>query len=167
MRRSWRLNERHYGALQGKDKKQTAEEFGVDQVKRWRRSYSTRPPALALDDPGHPRFDSRYASLPADVLPASECLADVVTRMLPYWYDGIVPDLDAGRVVLVAAHGNSLRALIKHLDGLSEEEVVDLNVPTGQPLVYELDDRFQVLSRRYLDPDAAAAAAELVARQAG
>jgi 2,3-bisphosphoglycerate-dependent phosphoglycerate mutase len=167
VRRSWRLNERHYGALQGKDKKQTAEEYGSELVKQWRRSYATRPPALDLDDPTHPRFDPRYASLPSDALPASECLADVVARMLPYWYDGIVPDLVAGRVVLVAAHGNSLRALIKHLDGLSEEAVVELNVPTGQPLVYELDEHLDVTSRGYLDPAAAATAAELVARQAG
>jgi 2,3-bisphosphoglycerate-dependent phosphoglycerate mutase len=167
VRRSWRLNERHYGALQGKNKKETAEEYGADQVKIWRRSYGTRPPPLALDDPTHPRFDPRYASLPLDALPDAECLSDVVVRMLPYWYDGIVPDLVAGRVVLVAAHGNSLRALIKHLDDLSDDEVVELNVPTGQPLVYELDDRLEVTSRRYLDPAAAEAAAARVARQAG
>jgi len=167
VRRSWRLNERHYGDLQGKNKKETAELYGADQVKIWRRSYGTRPPALPRDDPTHPRFDPRYASLPADALPDAECLADVVVRMLPYWYDGIVPDLVAGRVVLVAAHGNSLRALIKHLDGLSDDEVVELNVPTGQPLVYELDDRLGVASREYLDPDAAAAAAARVAKQAG
>src|ERR1700683_1362665 len=150
VRRSWRLNERHYGALQGKDKKQTAEEYGPELVKQWRRSYATRPPPLDLAAPTHPRFDPRYASLPADELPSSECLADVVARMLPYWYDGIVPDLVAGRVVLVAAHGNSLRALIKHLDGLSEEAVVELNVPTGQPLVYELDEHLDVTARREL-----------------
>jgi 2,3-bisphosphoglycerate-dependent phosphoglycerate mutase len=167
VRRSWRLNERHYGALQGKNKKETAEEYGADQVKIWRRSYSTRPPPLPPDDRSHPRFDPRYASLPVDALPDAESLADVVARMLPYWYDGIVPDLLAGRVVLVAAHGNSLRALMKHLDGLSDDEVVELNVPTGQPLVYELGDRLGVTSRRYLDPDAAAAAAALVAKQAG
>ncbi|MFM7272005.1 MAG: phosphoglyceromutase [Actinomycetes bacterium] len=167
VRRSWRLNERHYGALQGKDKQQTAAEFGIDQVKVWRRAYAVPPPPLADDDPGHPRFDPRYAELPADVLPASECLADVVARMLPYWYDGIVPDLVAGRTTLVAAHGNSLRALVKHLDGISDEDIVDLNIPTGQPLVYEFDDRLAVQGRRYLDPEAAAAEAERVARQAG
>lgn len=167
VRRSWRLNERHYGALQGKNKKETAEEFGLDQVKVWRRSYAIQPPPLDRDDPTHPRFDPRYASLPEDVVPSTECLADVVERMLPYWYDGIVPDLAAGRVVLVAAHGNSLRALVKHLDGLSEESVVELNIPTGQPLVYELGPRFEVRDRAYLDPDAADAAAAAVARQAG
>jgi 2,3-bisphosphoglycerate-dependent phosphoglycerate mutase len=167
VRRSWRLNERHYGALQGKNKRETAEEFGLDQVKVWRRSYATPPPPLDLDDPTHPRFDPRYASLPTDVLPASECLADVVDRMLPYWYDGIAPDLHAGAVVIVSAHGNSLRALVKHLDGLSDDEVVDLNIPTGQPLVYDLGPRLEIKSSRYLDPDAAASAAIAVAQQAG
>jgi len=167
VRRSWRLNERHYGALQGKDKKQTADEFGIEQVKVWRRAYAVPPPPLAADDPGHPRLDPRYAGLPADVLPASECLADVVARMLPYWYDGIVPDLVAGRTTLVTAHGNSLRALVKHLDGISDEEIVEVNIPTGQPLVYELDAGLAVTDRRYLDPEAAAAEAERVARQAG
>ena len=154
--RSWRLNERHYGALQGKDKKQTSDEFGIEQVKVWRRAYAVPPPPLALDDPGHPRFDPRYAHLPADVLPASECLADVVVRMLPYWYDGIVPDLVAGHTTLVTAHGNSLRALVKHLDGISDDEITELNIPTGQPLVYEFDAAMSVTSRRYLDPEAAA-----------
>jgi 2,3-bisphosphoglycerate-dependent phosphoglycerate mutase len=167
VRRSWRLNERHYGALQGKNKKETAEEFGLDQVKVWRRSYSTPPPPLALDDPMHPRFDPRYEALPVDLLPASECLADVVERVLPYWHDGIIPDLSAGRVVLVSAHGNSLRALVKHLDHVSDDDIVDLNIPTGQPLVYELGRRFEVVSGRYLDPAAADAAAAAVARQAG
>lgn len=167
VRRSWRLNERHYGELQGKNKRETAEEFGIEQVKIWRRSYATPPPPLDWDDPMHPRFDPRYASLPADVLPASECLADVVDRMLPYWYDGIAPDLNAGAVVLVAAHGNSLRALVKHLDGLSDDAVVELNIGTGQPLVYDLGPRLEVRSSRYLDPDAAARAASTTAHQAG
>ena len=167
VRRSWRLNERHYGALQGKNKKETAEEFGVDQVKVWRRSYATRPPDLPLDDPTHPRFDPRYTDLPLDVLPAAECLADVVERMLPYWYDAIAPDLTAGRTVLVVAHGNSLRALVKHLDRVSDDDIVELNIPTGQPLVYSLGDRLAVLDRGYLDPAAADAAAAAVAHQAG
>jgi 2,3-bisphosphoglycerate-dependent phosphoglycerate mutase len=163
VRRSWRLNERHYGALQGLDKKQTAEEFGEEQLLQWRRSYDVPPPPLDWDASGDPR----YAMLPPEVIPRSECLADVVDRMLPYWYDGIVPDLVAGRVTLVAAHGNSLRALKKHLDGLTPDEIVKVNIGTGQPLVYELDDRFQVKESRYLDPEAAAAAAEAVAKQAG
>jgi 2,3-bisphosphoglycerate-dependent phosphoglycerate mutase len=167
VRRSWRLNERHYGELQGKNKRDTAKEYGREQVDIWRRSYATPPPPLGWDDPGHPRFDPRYASLPTDVLPASECLADVVDRMLPYWYDGIAPDLSAGAVVLVAAHGNSLRALVKHLDGLSDDAVVELNIGTGQPLVYELGPRLEIISSRYLDPDAAARAADVVAHQAG
>jgi 2,3-bisphosphoglycerate-dependent phosphoglycerate mutase len=167
VRRSWRLNERHYGALQGKNKRETAKEFGIDQVKVWRRSYATPPPPLDWDDPTHPRFDPRYASLPTDVLPSSECLADVVERMHPYWYDGNAPDLNSGAVVMISAHGNSLRALVKHLDGLSEDAVVDLNIPTGQPLVYDLGPRLEVKSSRYLDPDAAASAAIAVAQQAG
>ncbi len=172
VRRSWRLNERSYGALQGQDKAQTTAEFGAEQVKIWRRSYDVPPPALALDDPRHPRFDARYAGLPADLLPATECLADVVARMLPYWYDALVPDLAAGRTVLVAAHGNSLRALIKHLDGISDDDIAELNLPTGVPLRYELDEGFVpaealAIDQRYLgDAEAAKAAAEAVARQA-
>ena len=165
VRRHWRLNERHYGALQGKDKAQTAAEFGEDQVKVWRRSYDVPPPPVADDDPEHPRNDPRYATLPDDVLPAAECLKDVVVRMLPYWFDGIVPDLVAGRTVLVAAHGNSLRALKKHLDGMSDADVIELNIPTGEPLVYELDDHLAVTSCAYLDPASAAAAAAAVAAQ--
>ena len=173
VRRSWRLNERHYGALQGLDKKQTTEKYGKDQVFEWRRSYDTPPPPLDLDDERHPRFDERYAGLPADVLPASECLADVVDRMLPYWYDAIVPDLRAGNTVLVVAHGNSLRALIKHLDGISDADIADVNLPTGVPMRYELGPDMTPVERvplteRYLgDAEAAKAAAEAVARQAG
>lgn len=167
VQRSWRLNERHYGALQGKNKKQTTEEFGAEQVKLWRRAYDIAPPPLDLDDPGHPRFDPRYASIPADVLPSSECLADVLERMLPYWYDGIVPDLVEGKTTLITAHGNSLRALVKHLDGVSDAEIVELNIPTGQPLIYQLDEHLKVLSKGYLDPEAAAMAAEGVKKQAG
>lgn len=168
VRRHWRLNERHYGALQGLDKKKTAEEHGDEQVLLWRRSYDVRPPALEPDDERHPRHDRRYASLAPDVLPATECLADVVDRMLPYWYDAIVPDLVEGRRPVVVAHGNSLRALVKHLDGLSEDEVVGLNIPTGIPLVYTLDDDLRPVSKRYLgDPEAAKKAAEAVAKQAG
>ena len=165
VRRHWRLNERHYGALQGLDKKETLQQYGEAQYTRWRRGYDTPPPPLADDDERHPRFDPRYRELPPDVLPASECLKDVVERMLPYWYDSIVADLAAGKVVLVAAHGNSLRALVKHLDGISDDAIVSLNIPTGQPLLYELDDRMRRVDSRYLDPDAAAAAAEAVRNQ--
>ncbi len=163
VRRSWRLNERHYGALQGKDKKETTAEFGADQVKIWRRSFDVPPPPLDWDVAADPR----YADLPLDVIPKSECLADVIARMLPYWYDGIVPDLVAGHTVLVAAHGNSLRGLAMHLEGMTPDEVLELNIPTGQPRVYELDDRMRLASWRYLDPEAAAAAAEAVRKQAG
>ncbi len=176
VRRSWRLNERHYGDLQGKDKKATSEQFGAEQVKLWRRSYDVPPPPL---DPMRQKkrwgYDARYASLPKDALPRSECLKDVLERMLPWWYDAIVPDLRAGATVLVVAHGNSLRALVKHLDGMTPEEVVELNLPTGEPLVYELDDDLRPTQRkgpggvkgRYLDPKRALASAEAVARQAG
>jgi 2,3-bisphosphoglycerate-dependent phosphoglycerate mutase len=168
VRRHWRLNERHYGDLQGLDKKETAARYGDAQVHVWRRSYDVPPPALGDDDERHPRFDVRYRDLPADVLPATECLADVVVRMLPYWYDAIVPDLRVGRQVLVAAHGNSLRALVKHLDGISDADIPELNIPTGVPLVYELDDDLRVVASRYLgDAAAVAAKAEAVARQAG
>lgn len=164
----WRLNERHYGALQGLDKKETSEQHGKDQVHVWRRSYSTPPPALDPMDERHPGNDPRYAWMPPDLLPATECLEDVVDRMLPYWHDAIVPDLRAGKAVIVAAHGNSLRALVKHLDGISNEEIPDLNIPTGIPLLYELDEDLRPISSRYLgDPEAAAAAAAAVAKQAG
>jgi 2,3-bisphosphoglycerate-dependent phosphoglycerate mutase len=153
IKRSWRLNERHYGALQGLNKKQTAEQYGEGQVKLWRRSYDVRPPALEPSDERHPSHDARYASLPPELLPATECLKDVVDRMLPYWYDAIVPDLLVHPCVLVSAHGNSLRALVKHLDVLSEKEVVELNIPTGVPRVYELDSGLRPRSWRYLgDP---------------
>jgi len=153
VKRSWRLNERHYGALQGLNKKQTAEKYGEDQVKVWRRSYDVRPPALEPSDERHPSHDPRYRALPPELLPATECLKDVVDRMLPYWYDAIVPDLLLHPCVLVSAHGNSLRALVKHLDGLSEREVVELNIPTGVPRVYELDRDLRPRSWKYLgDP---------------
>ena len=167
VRRSWRLNERHYGALQGKDKQATLAEYGEVQFMRWRRSYSTPPPPIADDDPYSQVGDARYADLPPELLPRTECLADVVARMLPYWYDAVVPDLRAGATVLVAAHGNSLRGLVKHLDEMSEEAVVGLNIPTGIPLLYELDDAMRPVSTggEYLDPEAAAAAIEAVRQQ--
>jgi len=166
VRRSWRLNERHYGALQGKDKKATMEEFGEEQFMLWRRSYDTPPPPLAADDEFSQTGDPRYADL-LETVPRTECLKDVVGRMLPYWYDAIVPDLRAGETVLVAAHGNSLRGLVMHLDGLSDEAVVNLNVPTGIPLRYDLDETTMMPVRpaEYLDPDAAKAAIEAVANQ--
>jgi 2,3-bisphosphoglycerate-dependent phosphoglycerate mutase len=167
VKRSWRLNERHYGALQGKDKKATMEEFGEEQFMLWRRSYDTPPPVISDDDEFSQTGDPRYADLPDEIVPRTECLKDVVTRMLPYWYDAIVPDLRAGLTVCVAAHGNSLRGLVKHLDGISEEAVVGLNIPTGIPLLYRLDEHMRPLEKggQYLDPDAAAAAAEAVANQ--
>ena len=168
VRRSWRLNERHYGALQGLNKKETAERFGADKVKLWRRSYDVRPPDLEPDDERHPSHDPRYAALPPELLPRAECLKDVVNRMLPYWYDAIVPDLLRHRCVLVSAHGNSLRALVKHLDGLSEQEVVDLDIPTGVPRVYELNQDFGVRAWRYLgDPEEVERRAAAVKAQAG
>ncbi len=168
VRRSWRLNERHYGALQGLNKKETATEHGEEQVHIWRRSYDIPPPTLDPDDERHPRHDPRYSELPPDLIPATESLKDVVARMLPYWHDVMVPDLRSGRVPIVVAHGNSLRALVKHLDAISETDIVDLNIPTGVPLLYELDQDMRPISSRYLgDPEAARAAAEAVARQAG
>ncbi len=164
----WRLNERHYGALQGLNKQQTTDEHGAEQVHIWRRSYDTPPPALAPTDPRHPLNDPRYAWMPPELAPGTECLADVVDRMLPYWYDRIVPAIRAGRKVIVVAHGNSLRALVKHLDGVSDEEITGLNIPTGIPLLYRLDEHLRPIESRYLgDPEAAAAAAAAVARQAG
>jgi 2,3-bisphosphoglycerate-dependent phosphoglycerate mutase len=167
VRRTWRLNERHYGALQGLNKQQTAQKYGEDKVKVWRRSYDVRPPALDPSDDRHPSHDPRYAALPPEILPGAECLKDVVERMLPYWYDAIVPDLLLHPCVLVSAHGNSLRALVKHLDGLSEEEVVELNIPTGVPRVYELDSDLRPKSWEYLgDPEDVARRAARVKAQA-
>jgi 2,3-bisphosphoglycerate-dependent phosphoglycerate mutase len=154
VRRSWRLNERHYGALQGLNKAETAAKYGEDKVKVWRRSYDVRPPDLELSDERHPSHDPRYADMPPELLPSAECLKDVVDRMLPYWYDSIVPDLLRHRCVLVSAHGNSLRALVKHLDGLTDQQVVDLDIPTGVPRVYEIGADFKPASWRYLgDPE--------------
>jgi 2,3-bisphosphoglycerate-dependent phosphoglycerate mutase len=167
VRRSWRLNERHYGALQGKDKKQTLAEFGEEQFMLWRRSYDTPPPPIADDDEFSQVGDPRYADLPPELMPRTECLADVVRRMLPYWYDAIVPDLRRGLTVAVVAHGNSLRALVKHLDHISDEDIPGLNIPTGVPLLYELDESMRPLTPggEYLDPAAAAAAIEAVRNQ--
>jgi len=167
VRRSWRLNERHYGALQGKDKKQTLEEFGEEQFMMWRRSYDTPPPPIADDDPFSQVGDPRYASLPSELLPRTECLKDVLERMLPYWYDFVVPDLASGQTTLIVAHGNSLRALVKHLDGVSDERIAGLNIPTGIPLLYELDADLRPTTPggRYLDPAAAADAITAVASQ--
>ncbi|WP_026877653.1 phosphoglyceromutase [Jiangella gansuensis] len=167
VRRSWRLNERHYGALQGKDKKQTLAEFGEEQFMLWRRSYDTPPPAIDPSDEFAQTGDPRYADLPPELLPATECLKDVLHRFLPYWYDAIVPDLRSGHTVAVVAHGNSLRALVKHLDDVSDEAIAGLNIPTGVPLLYELDESMRPVTRggEYLDPDAAAAAIEAVKNQ--
>jgi 2,3-bisphosphoglycerate-dependent phosphoglycerate mutase len=167
VRRSWRLNERHYGALQGKDKARTRQEFGDEQFMLWRRSYDVPPPPIADDDPLSQSADPRYAGLPPELRPRTECLKDVMARMLPYWYDAVVPDLDRGLTVLIEAHGNSLRALVKHLDGISDAAIAELNIPTGIPLVYELDDAYRpvVTGGRYLDPEAAALAAEAVRNQ--
>jgi 2,3-bisphosphoglycerate-dependent phosphoglycerate mutase len=166
VRRDWRLNERHYGALQGKNKKQTLEQFGEEQFMLWRRSYDTPPPPIAADDEWSQHGDPRYADL-GEAMPSTECLKDVVQRMLPYWESAVVPDVRSGATVLLAAHGNSLRALVKHLDDISDEDIVGLNIPTGIPLAYELDDDMRPVERygRYLDPDAAAAAIAAVASQ--
>jgi 2,3-bisphosphoglycerate-dependent phosphoglycerate mutase len=166
VRRSWRLNERHYGALQGKDKKQTLEQYGEEQFMTWRRSFDVPPPPLDDDDEWSQAGDPRYADL-GDDLPRTECLKDVIARMLPHWESAVVPDLQAGHTVLVAAHGNSLRAIVKHLDGISDEDIAGLNIPTGMPLVYRLDESLKptVPGGEYLDPEAAAAAAAAVANQ--
>ncbi len=172
VRRDWRLNERHYGDLTGQNKAETAARFGADQVKVWRRSYDTPPPPISPDNESNPNTDERYAQVPPDQLPLTECLKDVVERLLPYWHEGLVPDLRAGRTVLVGAHGNSLRALVKHLDGISDDDIVDLNIPTGEPLVYELGDDLtpvedKPVEERYLrSAEEIRAAADAVARQA-
>jgi len=164
--RSWRLNERHYGALQGLNKAETAARHGEDQVKIWRRSYDIAPPPLASDDPRHPRLDPRYAGVDPRELPSTESLADTLARVLPLWHARIAPELRSGASVLVVAHGNSLRAMVKMLDRISEREIVELNIPTGVPLLYELDAELKPLGSRYLgDPQAVAAAAEAVKRQ--
>jgi 2,3-bisphosphoglycerate-dependent phosphoglycerate mutase len=164
--RSWRLNERHYGALQGLDKAQTVAVHGEAQVKIWRRSYDIPPPALDRDDPRHPRFDARYADLDPAALPVGESLKDTLARVLPLWETRIVPELHADKNVLIVAHGNSLRALVKMLDRMSESDILEFNIPTGIPIVYELDDRILPTSRRFLgDPAALAAAPEAVRRQ--
>jgi 2,3-bisphosphoglycerate-dependent phosphoglycerate mutase len=167
VRRSWRLNERHYGALQGRNKAQTRAEYGDEQFMAWRRSYDIPPPPIADDDPLSQWGDPRYALLTGDLMPRTECLRDVVWRMLPYWHDAILPDLATGATALVVAHGNSLRALVKHLDGIGDAEIAALNIPTGIPLVYELDDHFRPVTPggTYLDPEAARVAAEAVANQ--
>jgi 2,3-bisphosphoglycerate-dependent phosphoglycerate mutase len=163
--RAWQLNERHYGALQGLDKGETVAKHGPEQVKLWRRSFDVPPPPLEPNDPTHPLHDPRYAGVPREQLPSTESLKETLARVLPYWREQIVPQLQRGNV-LIAAHGNSLRALVKHLDDISDREIIELNIPTGIPLVYQLNDRLQVMSREYLgDPAAVKAATEAVARQ--
>ncbi|MBI4806449.1 MAG: 2,3-diphosphoglycerate-dependent phosphoglycerate mutase [Desulfovibrio sp.] len=165
--KSWRLNERHYGALQGLNKQETAQKYGDEQVFIWRRSYDTRPPALEADDPRHPRFDPRYAGLTPAELPSVECLQDTVARVMPYWHDVLAPAVKSGKRVLVAAHGNSLRAMVKYLDNISDEAIAQLNIPTGIPLVYELDAGLKPIKHYYLgDPDEIARQIEAVANQA-
>ncbi|HET7649357.1 MAG TPA: 2,3-diphosphoglycerate-dependent phosphoglycerate mutase [Gammaproteobacteria bacterium] len=164
--RDWRLNERHYGALQGLNKAETAQKFGADQVKVWRRSYDTPPPALEASDPRHPKHDPRYRDLAAADLPATECLKDTVARFVPYFEQTILPAIKSGKRVVIAAHGNSLRALVKYLDNISDDEIVELNIPTAIPLVYEFDNNFKPVKHYYLgDPEKVAAAANAVANQ--
>jgi 2,3-bisphosphoglycerate-dependent phosphoglycerate mutase len=173
VRRHWRLNERHYGDLTGRNKAETLERYGEEQFMTWRRSYDTPPPPITPENQFNPNADERYRDVPADQLPLTECLADVLARMLPYWESGLVPDLRAGRTVLVGAHGNSLRALVKHLDDIGDDDIVELNIPTGEPLVYELDDELRPVEvkpveERYLrSAEEIRAAAEAVARQGG
>lgn len=172
VRRSWRLNERHYGDLTGANKAEMTAKYGEEKVHQWRRSYDVPPPPISDDNEFNPNVDARYEGLPPELVPRSECLKDVVERMLPYWFDAIVPDLRVGNNVLVVAHGNSLRALVKHLEGISDEDIPALNIPTGVPLRYELDDDFRPaeakpIDERYLmDPEAVRARAEAVAKQA-
>ncbi|MFC2063991.1 2,3-diphosphoglycerate-dependent phosphoglycerate mutase [Chloroflexota bacterium] len=164
---AWQLNERHYGDLQGLNKAETAEKFGDDQVKIWRRSYDTPPPSLDLDDPRHPRFDRRYAELSPGQLPAAESLKITLERVLPFWHSEISPLIRSGKKLLIAAHGNSMRAIVKYLDTISNEEITELNIPTGVPLVYELDDELKPIRHYYLgDPEEIKKAAEAVAAQA-
>jgi 2,3-bisphosphoglycerate-dependent phosphoglycerate mutase len=164
--RSWRLNERHYGALQGLNKAETAAKYGEEQVLVWRRSYDTPPPALEKSDDRYPGNDPRYRDLPADLIPLTECLKDTVDRFIPYWHNTISPSIKEGKKVIIAAHGNSLRALVKYLDDMSEEAIIKLNIPTGLPLVYELDDRLRPMKHYYLgDPEEVAKAMEAVAKQ--
>jgi 2,3-bisphosphoglycerate-dependent phosphoglycerate mutase len=164
--RHWRLNERHYGALQGLNKAETVAQHGDAQVKIWRRSYDVPPPPMSEDDPRHPRFDPRYAGVDPKSLPATESLKDTLARVLPFWESRIVPELRANKTVMVVAHGNSLRALVKMLDMMSESDIVEFNIPTGIPMLYELDEQLQPVSRRFLgDPKALAAAQEAVRRQ--
>ena len=164
--RAWQLNERHYGSLQGLNKAETAEKFGEAQVKIWRRSYDIPPPALDLSDERHPKFDRRYASLPPEQLPATESLKITLERVLPYWHSTLVPEIKSGTRVLVAAHGNSIRALVKYLDHISEADITELNIPTGLPLVYELDKELKPIRHYYLgDPEEAAKKAAAVANQ--
>ncbi|GAB3818633.1 phosphoglyceromutase [Tessaracoccus terricola] len=167
VKRSWRLNERHYGKLQGLNKTEIRDQFGEEQFMQWRRSYDVPPPTIDPDGEYSQHHDPRYADIPEDERPLTECLKDVVARMLPYWTSDIVPDLQAGKTVLIAAHGNSLRALVKHLDGISDDEISGLNIPTGVPLYYELDEDLLPVTKggRYLDPDAAAASIEAVKNQ--
>jgi 2,3-bisphosphoglycerate-dependent phosphoglycerate mutase len=166
VRRSWRLNERHYGALQGLNKAETAKEHGEDQVLIWRRAYDIAPPALAADDERFPGSDPRYAGQTADELPLTECLKDTVERFLPYWHESIAPEVREGKRILIAAHGNSLRALVKYLDDVSDEAILKMNIPTGMPLVYELDDDLKPIKNYYLGDEAAVKAAmEAVANQ--
>lgn len=164
--RSWRLNERHYGALQGLNKAETAEKHGEDQVLIWRRSYDIQPPALNKKDERYPGNDPIYKNVNKKDLPLTECLKDTVNRFLPYWYEEIVPTIKAGKKIIIAAHGNSLRALVKHLDDISDEEILKLNIPTGLPLVYEINDKLEPIDRYYLgDPEKVKAAMEAVANQ--
>ncbi|MCL4850754.1 MAG: 2,3-diphosphoglycerate-dependent phosphoglycerate mutase [Bryobacteraceae bacterium] len=164
--RSWRLNERHYGALQGLDKAETAAKFGEDQVKIWRRSYDIPPPSLEKSDPRYPGNDPRYSGIPEQELPLAECLKDTVNRFIPYWHEVIAPDVMSGRRVIIAAHGNSLRALVKYLDNISDQDILELNIPTGMPLVYELEDNLKPIRSYYLgDPEKVRKAMEAVANQ--